>query len=85
MYTSSLRKVGGSVMLTVPPAILDSLKLTAGTMVALEVDQGRLVIEAKTRPQYTLGELLSQCDFSLEESEEDNAWIDSKPVGSELI
>ncbi len=30
MHTTNLRKVGGSVMLTVPPALLDILHLQAG-------------------------------------------------------
>ena len=30
MYTTNLRKVGGSVMLAVPPAVLDILHLQAG-------------------------------------------------------
>ena len=31
MYTSNLRKVGGSVMLAVPPAILDMVQLQSGS------------------------------------------------------
>ena len=42
MHTTNLRKVGGSVMLAVPPAILDLLDLRVGTAVGLVVDGGRL-------------------------------------------
>ena len=42
MHTTSLRKVGGSVMLAVPPAILDLLQLQAGSSVGLAVADGRL-------------------------------------------
>jgi antitoxin ChpS len=38
MHTTSLRKVGGSVMLAVPPAILDLLKLRAGATVGVSVE-----------------------------------------------
>lgn len=38
MHTTSLRKVGGSVMLAVPPAFLDQLHLHAGVTVGLAVD-----------------------------------------------
>jgi antitoxin ChpS len=41
---TTLRKVGGSVMLAVPPAILDLLDLTAGSSVGIAIDNGRLVI-----------------------------------------
>jgi antitoxin ChpS len=35
MYTTNLRKVGGSVMLAVPPAILDLLNLRVGATVGI--------------------------------------------------
>jgi antitoxin ChpS len=85
MFTTCLRKVGGSIMLTVPPAILDLLHLQAGATVGLTVDGGRLVIEPAPRPRFSLAELLAQCDASAEMSEEDRAWVESKPVGSELL
>lgn len=37
MYTTNLRKVGGSVMLAVPPAVLEQLHLQAGVKVGLAV------------------------------------------------
>lgn len=85
MYTTNLRKVGGSVMLAVPPVILDLLHLHAGATVGLAVDHGRIVVEPTQRPHYTLDALLAQCDASAEISVEDSAWLDSKPVGSELL
>jgi len=85
MHTTNLRKVGGSIMLAVPPVILDLLHLRAGATVGLAVDHGRLVVEPRPRPHYSLDELLAQCDGSVEISEEDRAWLDSEPVGSELL
>jgi len=85
MHTTNLRKVGGSVMLAVPPAILDLLHLRAGTTVGVTVDGGRLVVEPQPRPHYSLDELLAQCDTSAELTVEDRAWLDAKPVGSELL
>ena len=72
-------------MLAIPPAILDLLHLHAGATVGLAVDRGRLVIEPTLRPRYSLDELLAQCDASAELSAEDRAWLDSEPVGSELL
>jgi antitoxin ChpS len=43
MHTTNLRKVGGSVMLVVPPAFLEQLRLQAGATVGLTVDNSRLV------------------------------------------
>jgi antitoxin ChpS len=85
MHTTNLRKVGGSIMLAVPPAILDLLHLQAGATVGLAVDHGRLVVERTVRPRYSLDDLLAQCDASAEISMEDRAWLDSKPVGTELL
>jgi antitoxin ChpS len=85
MHTTNLRKVGGSVMLAVPPALLDVLHLAAGAKVGLVVDNGRLVVEPTARPRYTLEELLAQCDASTEISAEDREWLDARPVGDELL
>ena len=85
MYTTSLRKVGGSIMMAVPPALLDMLHIGAGTTVGIEIDHGRLVVEPQLRPRYTLNELLAECDASAPISDEDHAWLDSGPVGNELL
>lgn len=83
--TTHLRKVGGSIMLAVPAAILELLHLEAGAAVDVAIDDGRLVIAPIVRPRYTLEELIAQCDPSAEISEEDREWLDAKPVGKELL
>lgn len=85
MYITNLRKVGGSVMLAVPPALLDVLQLNAGAKVGMAVDAGRLIVEAQSRPRYTLEQLLAQCDSHAENSSDDSEWLENKPVGGELI
>ena len=46
MHTTNLRKVGGSVMLAVPPAILDLLHLEVGaTVETWEGQTGRTLKE----------------------------------------
>lgn len=85
MYTAHLRKVGGSIMLAIPPAILDVLRLRVGATVGLAVDHDHLIVEPASRPRYSLDELLTQCDASAKISKEDRAWISSKPVGGELL
>ena len=84
MHTTSLRKVGGSIMLAVPPALLDLLKLRAGARVNIGVEDGRLIVAPRARPGYSLDELLAQCDETDAPSPEDRAWLDARPVGSEL-
>lgn len=93
MHTTNLRKVGGSVMLAVPPALLNVLQLQPGTRVGIAVESGRLVVEPQPRRRYTLNQLLAQCDpkarhskqGSKRVSKQEREWLDSKPVGGELV
>ena len=89
MHSTNLRKVGGSIMLAVPPALLNVLQLHPGARVGIAVERGRLVVEPRQRRRYTLGELLAQCDTkarrSKRGSKQEREWLASKPVGRELI
>jgi antitoxin ChpS len=85
MHTTNLRKVGGSIMLAVPPALLDILHLQPGAKVGIAVESGRLVVEPQRRPHYTLDQLLAQCHPKAARTREEREWLDSKPVGDELI
>ena len=89
MHTTNLRKVGGSVMLAVPPALLDILHLQPGAKVGIAVESGRLIVQPRMRRRYTLDELLAQCDpkarRSKRGSNQEREWLDSKPIGGELI
>ncbi len=85
MHTTNLRKVGGSVMLAVPPAILDLLHLRVGETVGLGVDGDRLIIEPHPKPRYTMAELLATSDYQQPQPPEDREWIDSPAVGRELL
>jgi len=85
MHTTNLRKVGGSVMLAVPPALLEILRLQPGAKVDIAIESGRLVVEPRQRPRYTLDELLAQCKPRVRRTKEEQEWLDSKPVGGELI
>ena len=85
VYTTKLRKVGGSVMLAVPPAMLDLLHFESGAEVALSIENDRLVVAPKPRPRYTLDELLAQSDYSQPLTEEERAWIDAPAAGDELL
>jgi antitoxin ChpS len=85
MHTTNLRKVGGSVMLAVPPAILELLHLQAGATVGVAVEDGRLVVEPKPRPRYTMAELLAASDYSQPQPPEEREWIDAPTMGRELL
>ncbi len=84
MHTTNLRKVGGSIMLAVPPAFLEQLHLQAGATVGLVVDDGRLVVNPSPRPRYTLSELLAASDYSQPQPADEREWVDAPAVGREL-
>jgi antitoxin ChpS len=72
-------------MIVIPPAILDMLNLEAGSSVTLAVDDKRLVVEPPRKPRYTLKELLAQGKRKAPTTKEDREWLNSAPVGRELL
>ncbi len=84
MLQSTLRRVGGSLMVAIPPAILDHFHLDAGSSMAIEVEEDHVVLRPQ-RKRYTVEELLSQCDFTIPLNAEDREWIDTPAVGRELL
>jgi len=87
MHTTNLRKVGGSVMLAVPPALLEQLQLQVGNTVGIAVNNGNLVIKPFSRPQYKLDDLLAEAEASSTYPlpPEEREWVDAPTVGRELI
>ena len=85
MHTTNLRRVGGSVMLAVPPAFLDQLRLSAGATVGVAVEGDRLVIETRPRLRYTMAELLNASDYSPDQPAAEREWVDAPAAGGELL
>ncbi len=72
-------------MVTVPPALLDILRLEPGAEVGMVIERGRLVIQPQQRRRYTLSQLLAQCEPKARRSVEDREWVKSKRAGRELL
>jgi len=53
--------------------------------VDIGVEGDRLVVAPRTRPSYTLDELLAMCDETAPADDGDRAWLDGRPVGNELL
>jgi antitoxin ChpS len=85
MHTTNLRQVGGSIMLTVPPAFLEQLHLQAGATVGLAIDHGCLVVNPSPKPRYTMAELLAASDYSEPQTTEEREWVDAPNAGNELL
>jgi antitoxin ChpS len=90
MHKAKFRAVGGSVMVAIPPHMLEALKLGPNANAEISIDGNRLIIEPKPRSgRIGLAARLAQCDFSVEltadEKAEERAWLDAPRVGREEI
>ena len=86
MATATLRKLGGSVVMTVPRKVLALVDLDAGAEVKLSVENGRLVVSPQGRPKYRLADLLrASRGKKLRLAAADRRWLNDGPVGKELI
>lgn len=85
MHTVKLRKIGGSIMFAVPPALLDQLQLQAGATVRVAIADGCLMVDPNPRLRYTLAELLADSDYSQPQSAQEREWIVASAVDDELI
>jgi antitoxin ChpS len=85
MYATSLRKVGGSAMIAIPPSIINMLNLHIGENVSLELNSNAIVIKPLQRKRPTLNDLLAQCDAKAPMPAPDAEWDALRPVGNELL
>ena len=83
MPTATLRTVGGSVVMAIPKHLLELVHLQAGSLVDIDVQQGRLIVAPQKKKLYKLSELLAQCDPPLPITAEEREWLDAGAVGFE--
>lgn len=83
----TLRRAGGSLVLTIPKTHARALGLTEGERIGVAVEEGKLVADpAQTdRPRYTLEDLVAQCDPKAPLSKEDESWLGERPKGGEFL
>lgn len=87
MTKSHLEEVNGTVMIAVPSAILSRLQLPVGSEVEVDVRGETVVLQAPTgRGRYNLDDLLANSDpAAFEQTAEDREFLNSPPIGRELI
>ena len=87
MAKAHVEEFNGSVMLILPSTIVDRLGLSAGSEVEIDVKDNTLLLQSRTRRgRYSLDDLLTQSDPSaFEQTDEDREFLNSPPVGRELI
>jgi len=81
---TTLKKAGGSVVMTVPASVRHELNLAAGDAVNVTAEKGRVIVEPVRRLKPTLEDILLKCNPDAPLSAEEQAWRDDKPVGGEI-
>lgn len=76
----TLRKAGGSLVMTVPKAFIDQNGLGEGSQVKLHLLGNKMTVEAPTRPRYNLAELMAEMKQGLPRVE---GWDEIPAVGLE--
>lgn len=79
----TIRKSGGSTIISLPKAVLETLHLHVGTVLLLSLENNKIVL-SPMRDSMTLENLLSDCPkekFSL--TDEDHEWVRTKRKGKE--
>jgi antitoxin ChpS len=77
----TLRKAGGSLVMTVPKAFIEQNGLTEGSQVELHLAGRSMTVEAPSRPRYKLTDLLAEMPDGLPRIE---GWDDMLPAGNEV-
>ena len=83
MPTATLRTVGGSVVMAIPKRLLELVHLQSGSLVDIDVRQGRLIVAPQKRARYRLVDLVAQCDPALPVDDEAREWLDAPAMGHE--
>jgi antitoxin ChpS len=79
---ATLRRSGGSVILSIPKAIVESLAVDTGSVVELSLSGRGLCVTPARR---TLAERLAASPKSPARWQRDNAWLEDAPQGREAL
>jgi antitoxin MazE len=82
----TVRKWGNSAAIRLPATVLEAARVSLDQVVDVREEAGRIVIEpVRSRPHYTLAELIARCDPKKRLSREERDWLDAPPVGREAL
>jgi antitoxin ChpS len=79
----TIKKWGNSAGMVIPGVVMKALGLKPGQSMEARVTNNQLVLTPLTK-QYSLEELLAQCDMSAPEISEQEVWGNAKPAGDEV-
>lgn len=80
--TATLRQSGGSIILSIPKAIANTLAVEAGSVVELMVEGRTLTVSPARRG---LAQRLADSPATPAAWARDEAWLEDAPVGRELL
>jgi len=76
----TLRRAGGSLVMTVPKAFIEQNQLQEGSQVDLLLEGERMTVSAPRKRRYRLEELMAEMPSKLPRVE---GWDTMRPVGKE--
>ena len=89
MPTATLRKIGGSTVISLPPAFLSSIDAKVGDALHVTLVGDEIHLKPVRRKKYELNQLLDQYEVAVKNvagpSTEDKEWLQDEPVGKELL
>ena len=78
----TLRRAGGSLVMTVPKAFVEQNGLSDGSQVELQLSGKKMTVEAPVRPRYRLADLMAEMPQGLPRAE---GWDEMPSVGLESV
>ncbi len=78
----TLRRAGGSLVMTVPKAFIEQNQLQEGSQVDLLLEGARMTVNAPRKPRYKLEDLLAEMPGALPRVD---GWDAMGPVGKEAL
>jgi antitoxin ChpS len=83
---TTLKRAGGSLVMTVPARARDALGLSDGDVLSVSVEDDKLVLEpaSPARPRYTLAQLLAEERAAKIKPGSLEDWTDAPPKGREI-
>ena len=76
----TLRRAGGSLVMTVPKVFIEQNGLSDGSQVELHLSGKKMTVEAPSRPRYKLADLMAEMPGGLPRVE---GWDEMPSVGLE--
>ena len=78
----TLRRAGGSLVMTVPKAFVEQNQLQEGSQVNLLLEGAQMTVSAPRKRRYDLQSLLAEMPAELPRAE---GWDEMQPVGKEAF